>query len=122
MWDRQSHILHPLTALTSTKVKFKWTGVEQKAFDEIKRTVAHNTILAYPKFNKVYNTHMDASNHQLGAVIRQEGKPTAFYRCYLNETQNCYTVPEKVFLSIVKSLKKFCTILLGQQNKNIYRP
>ena len=34
-WDirsRWSHLIHPLTALTSNKVKFKWTNVEQKEF------------------------------------------------------------------------------------------
>ena len=32
MWSRWPHIVHPLTALTSNKVKFKWTNVEQKEF------------------------------------------------------------------------------------------
>ena len=52
MWDRRSHLIHPLTALTSNKVKFKWTDVEQKGFDDIKRDVAHDTLLPYPDFNK----------------------------------------------------------------------
>ena len=30
IWDRRSHLLHPLTSLTPPKVKFKWTDVEQK--------------------------------------------------------------------------------------------
>ena len=51
IWYRRSHLLHPLTALTSTKVKFKWTDVEQKAFDNIKRTVSHNTLPSYQGFN-----------------------------------------------------------------------
>ena len=28
MWGKLSHLLQPLTALTSKKVKFKWTSVE----------------------------------------------------------------------------------------------
>ena len=79
IWARWSHLLHPLMARTSSKVKFKWTDVEQKAFDEIKRTVSHNTLLSYIYFNKSFNLHTDASDHQLGAVISQEGKPIAFY-------------------------------------------
>ena len=79
MWSRQSHILHTLTTLTSPKVKFKWTDVEQKAFDEIKRTVTHDTLLAYSDFNKRFNIHTDASDHQLGPVISQEGKTIDFY-------------------------------------------
>ena len=45
MWDRRSNLLHPLTALTSNKVRSKWNYVEKKAFDEIKRIVAWDTLL-----------------------------------------------------------------------------
>ena len=27
IWARRSHLLHPLTALTPNKVRFKWAGV-----------------------------------------------------------------------------------------------
>ena len=52
MWEGRSHLLHPLTELASPKVEFKWTDVEHKAFDNINRTVAHNTSLEYLDFNK----------------------------------------------------------------------
>ena len=39
LWARLSHLLNPLTALTSSNVQFKWTATEQKAFDGIKRAV-----------------------------------------------------------------------------------
>ena len=32
MWSRRSHLLHPIPALTSNKVKFKWTDVEHNFF------------------------------------------------------------------------------------------
>ena len=69
MWAIRSHLLYPLTALTSPKVNFKWTGVEQKAFYGIKCTVSHNTLLAYPYLNKRFDIHTDASDYQLGSVI-----------------------------------------------------
>ena len=81
MWDRRSHLLHPLTALTPPKVKFKWTDVEQKEFDNIKRTVTHDTSLVYPDFNKRFDIHTDTRDYQLGTVIIQNDKPIAFYRC-----------------------------------------
>ena len=40
MWPRRSHMLSPLTKLTSIKRKFKCTEVKQDTFDEIKRIVA----------------------------------------------------------------------------------
>ena len=89
MWDRRSHILHPLMACTSPKVKFKWTSLEQKVFHEIKGTVARNTLLAYPYFNKRFDIHMDAIDYQLGAVISQDGNPIAFYGRKLTEMKKC---------------------------------
>ena len=117
MWAIRSHLLHPLTALTLPKVKFKWTDVEHKAFDEINRIVSHDTLLAYPDFNKRFDIHTDASDHQLGAVIIQNGKTIAFYSRKLTETQNRYTVTERELLSIVKTKEEYRTILLGQQLK-----
>ena len=35
---RRSHIIAPLTQLTSKKVPFKWTEIHQKAFEQIKKT------------------------------------------------------------------------------------
>ena len=76
---RWSHLPQPLTALTSSKVKFKWIDVEQKAFDGIKRAVSHDTLLSYLPINQHFVIHTDASDYQIGAVISQEGKPIAFY-------------------------------------------
>ena len=59
MWSRWSHLLQPLTKLTSEKVMFKWTDMEQKAFDDIKCTVARNNLLSNPYFNKIFDIHTD---------------------------------------------------------------
>ena len=96
-------------------MKFKWNGLEQKAFDDIKCAVYQDTLLAYPYFNRRFDIHMDSSNYQLGALIRQNGKPIAFYSQKLTGLQTWYTVTEKEFLIIVKTLKGFCMILLGQK-------
>ena len=117
MWAIRSHTLHPLIALKSPKVKFKWTDVEQKAFDYIKRTVSHDTLLEYPDFNKRFDIHSYARDYQLWAVISKNGKPITFYSRKWPKMQPRYTVMEKELLSIVKNLKEFRTILLGQQLK-----
>ena len=71
MWDKQSHLLQPLTELTSIKVKFKWKVVEQKSFNEIKREVDRYNLLIYMDFNKLFDIHTDASELQLVTVIIQ---------------------------------------------------
>ena len=99
MWARRSHLLHPLTALTSNKVKFKWTYMEQKDFDDIKRGVAQNTLLAYTDFKKYFDIHTYARDYQQGAVISQDRKPIAFYSRKLTEPQTRCTVTENKLLS-----------------------
>jgi transposase InsO family protein len=115
MWVRRSETLAPLTALTSKKVKFKWTDVEQKAFDTMKRIMARETLLAYPDFNKEFHIYTDASNVQLGAVILQDDRPIAYFSRKLTPAQTRYTVTERELLSIVEVLKEFRNILMGQQ-------
>ena len=117
MWTVQSYLIQPLTAITSTKVTFKWTDVEQKAFNTVKQIVARNTLLLYTVFNERFDIHTDVSNFQLGAVIIHNSKPIAFYRHKLTPLQSRYTVMEKELLSMVKILKEFRTILLYQRSK-----
>ena len=52
IWSRWSHFLQPLTSLTSDKVTFKWTAIEQKVLEDIKRIFACDTLLAYLDFNE----------------------------------------------------------------------
>ena len=115
MWKKRSEILAPLTALTSSTVKWKWTAVHDKAFEQMKSQIAKDTLLAFPDFNKPFVIHTDASKIQLGACISQEGKPIAFYSRKLNPAQTRYTTTERELLSIVETLKEFRNILLGQQ-------
>ena len=117
MWPRRSDLLAPLTKLTSKTVPWKWTAVEQKAFEDMKKVITKETMLTYPDFNKPFDIHTDASDVQLGAVISQEGKPIAFYSRKLNSAQARYTVGERELLSIVETLKEFRNILLGQSIK-----
>ena len=115
MWIHRSHVMAPLTQLTSTKAKWKWEQKHQDAFNMTKKIIARETKLAFPDFSKPFNIHTDASNFQLGAVISQEGNPIAFYSRKLTSAQTRYTVTEKELLSIVEVLKAFKNILFGQQ-------
>ena len=117
MWAKRSHLLHPLTALTSHNTRFKWTDLEQKVFDDIKRAVSQGTLLAYPDFNERFDIHTDASDYQLGSLISKNIKPISFYSHKLTVPQIRYKVTEEELISIVETLKEFSTILLGQELK-----
>jgi hypothetical protein len=111
----QSHILAPLSALVSPKVKFEWRQEHQDAFDQMKTLMSKETLLTFPNFNEPFHIFTDASKYQLGAVIIQDNKPLAFYNRKMNEAQKRYTTGEQELLSIVETLIEFQNILFGQQ-------
>jgi Reverse transcriptase (RNA-dependent DNA polymerase) len=55
MWRHRSHILAPLTAMCSAKVKFVWHDKEQKAFEDIKAIISRETVLANLDFSKDFH-------------------------------------------------------------------
>ena len=105
MWRQCSHVLAPLTVLTSKKVPWTWGDKEKQAFREVKRIISKNAMLAFPDFTKKFVLYTDASKYQLGAVVTQEGKPLAFYSRKLKDAQTRYMTMEWELLSVGKLLR-----------------
>ena len=95
MWARHSHTLAPLSIIAYNKVKFKWTKIEQDAFDEIKWIVAYDTLSTYLDFNEIFKIHTNASKFQLEEVISQRVKPIAFYIIKPDGAHKRYIVIER---------------------------
>ena len=113
MWPQCSHILSPLTELLKPPTHFHWSPECDIAFKHMKSLVASETLLAYPDHNIPFHIETDASDLQLGAIIKQNGKPVAFHTRKLTPTQCIYSTIEKELLSIVKTFREFHSILLG---------
>ena len=92
LWEKQSHLLAPLTNLVGecghtkatrkNKIKKKpwhWDECHQEAFDKIKEQLAQEVLLAYPDYSLPFNIYTDASSGQLGAVITHKGRPIEFF-------------------------------------------
>ena len=79
----------------------------------MKKVLSHEVLLVYSDFSKPFVIHTDASDHQLGAVISQEGKPISFFSRKLNSVRRNYMTTEKELLSIVECVKEFRIVLFG---------
>ena len=119
MWPRHSHILSPLTELLKTPTCFCWSPECDIAFKHMKSLVASETLLAYPDHNIPFHIETDASDLQLGAIVKQNGKLVGFYTCKLTPVQCNYSTIEKELLSIVETFCEFCSMLLGA-NIHVY--
>lgn len=118
MWPRRAHILAPLTELVGKK-GFTWQEKHQKAFKQMKALMLQDALLSYPDVNLPFDIETDASDYQLGAVVKQNGRPIAYYSRKLSDAQRNYTTIEKELLSVVETLKAFRSLLQGGKI-NIY--
>ena len=74
----RSHLLRPLTALTSYKLTFKWKDVEHKSCEDIKCIAARDTLLAYTYLNVCFDVLAETIHFHIGLMIIQKGKPIMF--------------------------------------------
>ncbi|KAL7577437.1 hypothetical protein ACA910_004722 [Epithemia clementina (nom. ined.)] len=101
MWPRRAHVLSPLTALTGKKT-FLWNAGHQNAFKQKKVLAAADALLAYSDYKRPFDVKTNASDYQLGGVIKQNGHPIAYYSRKLTSAQKNYSTIEKEALSIVE--------------------
>jgi RNase H-like domain found in reverse transcriptase len=69
MWPRCSHILAPLTESIGKKT-FVWENKHQQAFEHMKALIATDVLLTYTNDYKPFDIETDASDFQLGAIIK----------------------------------------------------
>ena len=113
MWPKRAHFLTPLTDICSTRRKFIWYDSQENAFQTIKCLVAEDVMLRFPDHGKPFSIYTDASNFQLGATIKQDDLPIAYFSKKLTPTQRRYSTVEQEMLAIVEVLKEYRNFLLG---------
>jgi len=107
----------PLTRLTSKKVKWQWTALEEEAFNALKTALTTAPVLACPDFDRTFLLQTDASEFGLGAVLTQYHGDKEYVVAYasrtLNGAERNYSVTEKECLAILWGIRKMRAYLEG---------
>ncbi|KAL4385004.1 hypothetical protein GQ457_15G026090 [Hibiscus cannabinus] len=109
-------IAKPLTDLLK-KGAWKWTSVEQEAFERLKGVMQDAPVLALPDFNEEFIVETNASALGVGAVLVQKGKPLAFFSKGLGIRHQGLSIYEKEMLAALLAVKKWSPYLLGRHFK-----
>ena len=115
MWPKRAHYLKPLTDVCSTRKKFVLTDAQDHAFHNIKRLVSEDVMLRFPDHSKPFEIYTDAGKYQIGATIKQEQLPIAYFSRKLTPTQRRYSTIEQEMLAIIEVLKEYRNFLLGAE-------
>ena len=114
-----SDIAQPLYLLTEKGVRFEWTGECDAAFNQLKVSLTHLPVLAYPRSNGKYILNTDASNIGIGAVLSQEQdgeeQVIAYASKWLDKRQGRYCVTRRELLAGVTFVQQFRHYLLGRE-------
>ncbi|SJL11309.1 uncharacterized protein ARMOST_14712 [Armillaria ostoyae] len=97
--------------------KVTWGAAQNQAFQQLKKQMAEDVILAIPNLTRRFRVEADASNGAIGAVLSQEqdGKwrPVAFMSKALTAMECNYEIYDKELLAIMLALSEWHHYLMG---------
>lgn len=117
-----SHMTKPLRDLLNKTTKFKWTELQQFAFDDLKRAAQNDLVKrGYFKDEDQTMLYTDASPWGLGAVLAQEDSVSMERRIIacasksLTDVESRYPQLHREALAIVWAMERFAYYLLGRK-------
>jgi hypothetical protein len=117
-------LAQPLNELTRKDAEWSWEDRQQKVFDELKRRVTTEPVLAHPILTDPFELEVDASGFAMGAVLlqkKEDGKkhPIAYYSKTLSAAERNYDVYDLELLAIVNAMDHWRSYLAGSPHKVI---
>lgn len=118
----RGNIIRPLTQLTRKHVKFQWTEECQNSFDQIKRIMTSEPILAYPDFDKEFELFTDASQTAIGALLAQRDdnnqlRAVSYLGRGTTPQESRWNITELEALSVVYAVREFRVYLSSKPFK-----
>jgi len=117
--SNMSTVAAPLNALLQKNVRWSWSSECSKAFQDIKKALLKDTVLAHYNPEAEISLAVDASPVGLGAVISHPTeageRPVAFASRTLTVAERNYSQLDREALAIIYGIKKFHNYLYGRR-------
>ncbi|GFU31156.1 retrovirus-related Pol polyprotein from transposon 297 [Trichonephila clavipes] len=113
-------IATPLSNLSNKSTAWKWSEIEQQAFQTLKQCLITPPILRQVDPKKPFIIRTDASSYALGAVLLQGESPTdeqpvEYASRLLSSAEKNYSTTEREALAVVWALSKFRGYIEGAE-------
>ena len=108
----------PLHDLTKKDTKVEWTGVQEKAFKELKERFLEEPVLRMPDVTKQFILETDASKWATGAVLKQIGEDGELHPCgYISHkfmpTKCNYQIYNRELMAVINAAEEWRHLLMG---------
>ncbi len=107
-----SQLAAPLTALTSTKIPFRWSSAAEAAFAKLKGCFVSAPILITPDPSRQFVVEVDASEVGVGAILSQRSSsddkmhPCAYFSHRLSPAERNYDIGNRELLAVKLALEE----------------
>ena len=122
--ENYASISAPLCKLLRKNVPFNWKNEQTESFNKLKEMLCNTPILSYPRFDKPFIIHSDASFQGIGGVLLQllDDKiehPIYYVSRSLKKSERNYPITELEGTAAVYCISEFKPYILGNPYKTI---
>ena len=116
-----SDIVAPLNLLTQKNEPWKWTPLQQRAFDELKQIFSSAPVLQIPDIFQPFSIMTNISLLAAGAILLQTDANKELHLCtYFSRTftsaQQNYDIYNQELLAVILALEEWHQYLQGTQH------
>lgn len=96
---------------------FNWTSTSTDVSNKPKEVMSLSPLLALPNFEAEFVIEIDTCEEGVGAVLMQEGRPSAYMSKTSSDRHRLLSVYKEKMLAIVMAIQKWRQYLLGKHFK-----